>query len=52
MFLDLNIGLPLVGFVADNGSEFVNVKINELMSKLGLTMKFGPLHFPWSNGLN
>ena len=39
-------------FFADNGGEFANIKLDELMSKLGLTVKFGPAFSPWSNGHN
>ena len=34
------------------GGEFSNIKLDELTSKLGLTVKFGPAYSPWSNGLN
>ena len=39
-------------FFADNAGEFSNIKLDELTSKLGLTVKFGPTYSPWSNGLN
>ena len=48
----MNVGFPSHGFFADNGGEFSNIKLDELTSKLGLTVKFGPAYFPWSNGLN
>ena len=38
----MNVGFPSHGFFADNGSEFSNVKLNELTSKLGLSIRFGP----------
>ena len=28
------------------------MKLDELTSKLGLNVKFGPAYYPWSNGLN
>ena len=40
------------GFFVDNRGEFSHVKLNELTSKLGITVKFGPAYSPWSNGLN
>ena len=46
------LGFPSHKFLADNGGEFSNVKLDELTSKLGLTVKFGPAYSPWSNGLN
>ena len=46
------VGFPSHGFFADNGGEFSNIKLDELTSKLGLTVKFGPTYSPWSNGLN
>ena len=49
---NLNIGFPSVGFFADNGREFANVKLDKLTSKLGLMVKFGPTYSLWSNGLN
>ena len=48
----MNMGFPTIGFYADNGGEFSNVKLDELTSKLGLTIKFGPAYSPWSNGIN
>ena len=48
----MNVGFPTIGFYADNGGEFSNVKLDELTSKLGLTIKFGPAYSPWSNGIN
>ena len=37
---------------AVNGGEFANIKLDELMSKLGLTFKFGPAFSLWSNSIN
>ncbi len=48
----MNVGFPSHGFFADNGGEFSNIKLDELTSKLGLSVKFGPSYSPWSNGLN
>merc|ERR1712089_33779 len=48
----MSLGFPSHGFFADNGSEFSNVKLDELTSKLGLMVKFGLAYSPWSNGLN
>ena len=48
----MNVGFPSQGFFADNGGEFANIKLDELTSKLGLTVKFGPSYSPWSNGIN
>ena len=48
----MNMGFPSQEFFADNGGEFANIKLDELTSKLGLTVKFGPSYSPWSNGLN
>ena len=36
----------------DNGGEFSNMKVDELTSKLGITVRFGPAYSSWSNGLN
>ena len=48
----MNVGFPSHGFFANNGGEFLNVKLNELTSKLVLTVMFGLAYSPWSNGLN
>ena len=48
----MNLGFPTHGFYADNGGEFSNIKLDELMSKLGLIVKFGPAYSPWSNSIN
>ena len=48
----MNVGFPSQGFFADNGGEFANIKLDELTSKLGLKVKFGPSFSPWSNGIN
>ena len=38
----MNVGFPSKGFLTDNGGEFANIKLDELTSKLGLTVMFGP----------
>ena len=48
----MNVGFPSQGFFADNSCEFANIKLDELTSKLGLTVKFGPSYSPWYNSLN
>ena len=48
----MNHGFPASGFFADNGREFANIKLDELTSKIGITVKFGPAYSPWSNGIN
>ena len=48
----MSVGFPSHGFFADNRGEFFNIKLDELTSKLGLTVKFGPAYSPCSNGLN
>ena len=45
----INVGFPLQGFFSDNSGEFANIKLDELMSKLGLLVKFGPFYSLWSN---
>ena len=47
----MSVGFPSQGFFADNGGEFANIKLDELTSKLGLTIRFGPSYSPWLNGL-
>ena len=48
----MHIGFPSQGFFADNGGKFANIKLDELTSRLGLTVRFGPSYSPWLNGLN
>ena len=48
----LCFGIPSVGFYIDNRGEFVNVKMNKLIARLGITTKYGPAYSPWSNGIN
>ena len=42
----MNVGFPSQGFFADNGGKFVNIKLDELTSKLGLSVKFDPSYSP------
>ena len=37
----MSVGFPSHGFFADNGEELSNIKLDELTSKLELTVKFG-----------
>ena len=48
----LCFGIPSVGFYMDNGGEFVNVKMDKLMSRLGIKIRYGPAYSPWSNRIN
>ena len=47
----MNLGFPESGLFADNGREFANVKMDELTTKLGISVKFGPAYSPRSNGI-
>merc|ERR1711867_74613 len=49
---NLPFGIPTLGYYADNGREFKNVKMDELVSKLGVNIRYGPAYSPWSNGTN
>ena len=49
---NLPFGIPVVGYYADNGTEFKNVKMDELVSKLGISINYGPVYSPWSSGIN
>ena len=42
----INVGFPSYGFFANNGGEFSNINLDELTSKLGLTVKFGLAYSP------
>ena len=47
-----NVGYPSVGYFTDNRGEFTKIQLDEMTSKLGLTVKFSPAYSPWSYGLN
>ena len=49
---NLAFGIPGTGYYADNGTEFKNIKMDELVSKLGISISYGPAYSPWSNGIN
>jgi len=49
---NLAFGIPGTGYYADNGTEFKNVKMDELVSKLGISISYGPAYSPWSNAIN
>ena len=49
---NLTLGIPTIGYYADNGREFKNIKMDELVSKLGISISYGPAYSPWSNGIN
>merc|ERR1711962_1879139 len=49
---NLAFGIPGVGYYADNGIELKNVKMDELVSKLGISISYSPAYSPWSNGIN
>merc|ERR1712002_1394481 len=49
---NLPFGIPSVGYYTDNGTEFKNIKMEELISKLGISISYGPAYSPWSNGIN
>ena len=40
----MNLGFPMRGLFADNGREFANIKSDELTSKIGITVQFGPAY--------
>ena len=48
----MDLGYPTVGFWCDNGSEFRNMKMEEFVNKLGLTIEFTLSYSPWSNVVN
>ena len=48
----MDLGYPTVGFWCDNRGEFRNMKMEEFVNKLGLTIEFTPSYSPWSNGVN
>ena len=41
-----------MGFYADNGGEFLNIKMDELIAKLGITVRYGLAYSPWLIGIN
>ena len=49
---NLAFGIPGIGYYGDNGTEFKNIKMDELVSKLGISISYGPAYSLWSNGIN
>ena len=45
-FWCMSLGFPTSGFFGDNEREFSKIKLDELKSKLGITVKFGPAYSP------
>ena len=48
----MNVSFLSPGFFADNEGEFTNIELDKLTSKLGLSIRFGPGYYYWSNDLN
>ena len=48
----MSVRFPFICFFTDNSGEFSNIKLEELTSKFGLTVKVGPSYSPWSNRIN
>ena len=48
----MTMGFPSNGFWSDNGCGFQNKKMDELVTKRSLTVKFRPAYSPWSNRIN
>ena len=46
------IGFSLIGYFADNKREFLNVKMDELVAKLGLNIQLRPAYSSSSNGIS
>ena len=44
---NLPFGIPVTGYYADNGTEFKNIKMDELVSKLGISINSGPAYSLW-----
>ena len=49
---NLAFGIPTIGYYTDNGRKFKNIKMDELVSKLGISIRFGSAYSLWSNGIN
>lgn len=47
----LQFRYPSKGFWVDNGKEYQNKDMIELLFKLWLKIEFGPTYLPWSNGI-
>ena len=48
----LKMGMPSRGFWSNNGKELQNDKMNKLIEKCGLTVKYWLSYSPWSNRIN
>ena len=49
---NMAFGFPVIGYIADNETEFKNVQMDDLVSKSGFSIQYGPAYCPLSNGLN
>merc|ERR1712082_471973 len=49
---NLAFGIPGIGYYADNRTEFKDIKMDELVSKLGISISYGPAYSLWSYGIN
>merc|ERR1712240_658077 len=49
---NLAFGIPETGYYADNRTEFKDIKMDELVSKLGISISYGPAYSPWSKRIN
>lgn len=39
---NMSFGILVIGYYAENQTEFANIKMDELTSKLGISVKYGP----------
>ena len=51
-FWNLYFGISVTGYHVDNGTELKNIEMDELVSKLGISINYGPAYSLWSNGRN
>ena len=43
----MSFGIPSMGSYVDDGREFVNIKMDELKAKLGITVRYRSAFSPW-----
>ena len=48
----MSVGLPSQRFFADNGGKFANIKLDDLISKFRLSVRFCPSYSSWHNSLS
>ena len=44
--------IPSVGFYTNIRSKFLNIKMDKLIARMRVTIRYSSAYSPWSNGIN